>query len=104
MKISSIKLIGLIVETQSGQKLGKIESFNIDIETQSILEYIIKSSNLVAGLIKDDLIISRGQVIDITDKKMLVDDNVVGKRVKDKIKKAVKEEAIQGAMMKEKLH
>ena len=100
MKISSEKLTGLIVETQSVQKIGRVESFNIDIDSQSILEYKIKPSNLVEGLIKGDLIISRGQVIDITDKKMIVDDNAVKQKSKRKLK-LVKEKVTQGAMMKE---
>lgn len=104
MKITSQKLTGLLVETQSGQKLGKIEIFNIDIDSQSIIEYKIKPSNLVQGLVRGELIISRGQVIDITEQKMIVDDNVVSEKTEDKIKKTVKEKAVQGAMMKEETH
>jgi len=104
MKISSEKLTGLIVETQSGQKVGKVEGFNVDTESQSILEYVVKPSNLVAGLIKGELVVARGQVVDITDKKIVVDDNLVKGGLKKRSKRVIKERVAQGAMMKEKIH
>ena len=100
MKLNSGKIINLPVETQSGQQLGRVESFNLETESQSVLEYLIKPSNLVAGLIKGDFIIPRGQVIDITNKKLIVEDNIVGGKNKSK-KEKVKEKAIEGATMKE---
>lgn len=90
----------MIVETQSGDQLGKVESFNIDIDSQSVLEYVVKPSSLTAGLIKGDLIISRGQVIEITEKKMVVEDLGIKKNVL--VKKENKQKIAQGAMMKEK--
>ena len=102
MKISSKKIIGMMVETKSGENLGKVESFNLEVESQSVLEYKIKPSSLVTGLIKEDLIISRGQVIEITNKKMIVDDNVVKNKTENELKKIVKQRAVQGALMKTK--
>ena len=99
MKISNKNLINLSVQTQSGQKLGKIESFNIDIDSQSILEYKIKPLNLIKGLVESDLIISRGQVIEITNKKMIVDD--LAARGKEKVRRKDKQKAVQGAIMKD---
>ncbi|MBU4360890.1 PRC-barrel domain-containing protein [Patescibacteria group bacterium] len=99
MKISNKKIINLEIETQSGQKLGKIESFNIDIDSQSILEYKIKPLNLIKGLIENELIIPRGQVIEITDEKMIVEDLSVAKK-SDKKEKS-KARVAQGVAMKE---
>ena len=79
MKISSQQLINLSVETQSGDKLGTIESFNIDIDSQSILEYKIKPTSLVKKLIQDKLIIPRGQVVDIQLDKIIVN-NIFSKK------------------------
>ncbi len=100
MKISNKQLVNLKAETESGKQLGKVESFNIDIDSQSVLEYNIKPANVIKSLIKKDLIISRGQVIEITDKKIIVEDLVVQdeKFAQEKIK----EKATQGAIMKEK--
>jgi len=75
MKINNQQLIGIPVVTQSGNKLGDVEGFNVDIESQSILEYKIRPSNLVKELMVGDFIIPRGQVVDITPKKIIVGDN-----------------------------
>lgn len=101
MKISNKQIINLTVETQSGDVLGKIESFNLDTESQSVLEYNVKSSNLVVELVKSNLIVSRGQVIEINNKKMIVEDlNTVEER---KLKKRkIKKKLPQSAVMKEK--
>jgi uncharacterized protein YrrD len=99
MKITNKQLDGIIVETQTGDQLGKVESFNIDIDSQSILEYIVKPSSLTTGLIKGDLIISRGQVVEITEKKMVVEDLEIKNKML--VKKENKQKIAQGAMMKE---
>ena len=100
MKISSKQLIGLSVETESGQVLGTLEDFNLDIDSQSVLEYVVKPSNLVKDLIFKNLIISRGQVVEITDQKIVVEDSVVGVHCEQK-KNELKKNAPQGAMMSE---
>lgn len=102
MKISSQQLIGLDVETESGQKLGVVESFNIDIDSQSILEYNVKPASKILDLIKNDLIISRGQVISITAKKLIVDDNSLENKLKHKVKQKVKEKVPSNAMISKK--
>ncbi len=74
MKINQRQLIGLPVVTESGQKLGRLKSINIDSDTQSILEYEVKASSLIKGLIEGDLIIPRGQIVDISLKQITVQD------------------------------
>lgn len=75
MKINNNQLIGLPVLTESGQELGRVKNFNIDIESQSILEYEVKPTSLVKELIDGDFIISRGQIIDINANQITVKDN-----------------------------
>jgi sporulation protein YlmC with PRC-barrel domain len=99
MKITSKKLIGLPVETKSGQNLGRIDSFAIDTDFQNISEYYVKPIGIVGGLVKGKLMISRGQVIDITAKKMIVDDNLSTDKEKEIITQ--KNKVIAGATMKE---
>lgn len=80
MIINSKDLAGLLVETKSGLVLGKIKSFEIDSETQSVLRYIVKSRNLISKLLSkeaNELIISRNQVVSIKGEKMIVEDGVV---------------------------
>ena len=76
MKINQQQLINLPVITEAGHQLGVVEDFNIDTDSQSILEYLIKPDNLIAELINSELIISRGQVVAITQNKIIVNDNI----------------------------
>ena len=101
MKISSQQLINLPVETESGQSLGVVESFNIDIDSQSILEYVIKPASKILELIKNELIISRGQVVSITAEKIIVDDNSLKEKLKDKITSKLKEKIPSNITAKE---
>lgn len=85
MLMDNKRLTHLKVETQSGQEIGRVEGFEIETDSQSIINYIVSPAKLIK--IKDDtLIINRGQVIDISEKKMVVEDNVFKqKRAKNKV-------------------
>lgn len=76
MQLSHRQILGLSVETQSGQKLGVVASFEIDTEQQVILRYIVRPA-LVPRLLAKELIISAGQVVSLTNEKMVVVDGVV---------------------------
>ena len=76
MKITNNQLIGLKVLTESGNELGTVETFDVEVETQSILEYIIRPGSRIKELIQGELIINRGQVIEIRESEMVVDDNI----------------------------
>lgn len=89
MKINNQQLIGLPAITQSGQELGTVENFNIDIDTQSVLEYKIKPSSLVTGLIEGDLFVSRGQVVEISADRLVVEDNIQEHQALAKFKKVL---------------
>lgn len=75
MKIQSNDLINLPVFTQSGRNLGRIDSFEIDIDTHAINCYYIKTG-LIKGLWHEKLIIHQSQVISISKEKMIVEDNI----------------------------
>ena len=74
MKILSSDLIGLPVYTQSGQHLGQVDSFEIDIDTNTIINYHV-STGLIKGLWHQKLVISHNQVISISKEKIIVDDS-----------------------------
>jgi len=99
MKITSKKILGLSVFTKSGTELGRLDGFAVDTDFQNISEYYVKPEGLVSGLVKGKLIISRGQVIDISAKKMVVDDNFAAGAEKEKVE--AKEGLTQGAAYKE---
>ena len=77
MTISHKNLIGLPVQTKSGLLLGKIRSFEIESETQTISRYVVKSRNLISKLLSEEvreIIIGRNQVISIDEERMVVGD------------------------------
>lgn len=75
MKIQSSDLINLPVYTQSSRHLGRIDSFEVDIDTHTITHYHIKTG-LIKGLWHQQLVIATSQVISISKEKMVVEDNV----------------------------
>jgi sporulation protein YlmC with PRC-barrel domain len=91
MFLTHKQIVGLPVETKSGLLLGKIKSFKIDNETQTVLQYTVKSRSLIGKLLSErdqELIIHRNQVISINEEKMIVEDSAV--------KENVMEKAVQG--------
>ena len=70
--ITSKKLIGLAVFTESGIHLGKVTDLEIDIEAQAILRYVVKGR--LGGIMTKDLIVSVSEVISISSEKMVVRD------------------------------
>ena len=73
MKISSNDLINLPVYTESGQHLGRIISFDINIDNYLIEKFYIKTG-LIQGLWHEQLVIDPSQVISITKDKLIVED------------------------------
>lgn len=79
------KLKNLSVFTRSGIKLGQVADVEIDLDSQSIIRYVIKR-----GIVnRDVLLVHRSQVISITDEKMTVEDAVVKECKSMKMKEAI---------------
>lgn len=78
MLLEHKQIIGLPVETKSGERLGKIASFNLDSASQTIYQYQVNPLGL-SNLFAKELLIHRHQVISLDDKKMIVDDLVSAK-------------------------
>ena len=87
MLINSQNLVGLKVETKSGQYIGRIQSFDIDIDTQGVRCYYVKPKLLLeGGVFSDELKVHQKQVIDINQERMVVMDNIVKyKEKKEKV-------------------
>lgn len=79
MRITSKQLHNLLVKTQSGQELGSLDYFDIDIESHSVQHYYIASHNLVERFLKlgKDLMIHPTQVISINENEMIVQDSLI---------------------------
>lgn len=79
MRITSKQLHNLLVKTQSGQELGALDYFDIEITSHTVQHYYITQKNLVERFLNlgHDLMIHPAQVISITAKEMIVHDSVV---------------------------
>lgn len=67
------ELIGKHVVTVSKQRLGKVTDFATEAETMYV-QKIYVSQGMLKGLAKGNLGIDRGQINEITDKKIIVND------------------------------
>lgn len=77
MLINSQKLIGLKVTTESGQYVGRVQSFDLNVDDQGVRNYYTKPKLLEGGAFSEELKIHHKQVVDITVDQMVVVDNVV---------------------------
>ncbi|MBR0465656.1 hypothetical protein IJJ02_02630 [Candidatus Saccharibacteria bacterium] len=89
IKISEIlklnfNLIGLKVETKKGSKLGKVQDFTVTSE-DFIVQQIIVKRPAVKAFIDPELTISRNEIVEITDYKVIIKDEE--KVLKEKAKK-----------------
>ena len=83
MLINFKDLNDLPVETRAGQTLGKLEGIIIDIDSQSIHQYIVKPSGIKNIFVKE-LLISREQVVSINKNKIIVEDGTYSSTQKAK--------------------
>lgn len=87
MFINSEKLIGIKVETQGGQYVGRVQSFDVDIETQGIRHYHIKPTLLEGGIFTEEIMVHHKQIVSITEEKIIIVDNIVKYKEKEEKKK-----------------
>jgi len=87
MKIRNKQLLGLSVVTASGQSLGKVCGWELDVETHQILKYEVKTSGFITQPFAKTLLIASHQVVSISLEKMVVEDNVVKSLVLNKEEK-----------------
>ncbi len=66
-------VLGLVVETARGVRVGRVVNIEIDIDTHTIINYYVKSSWYLRPF-RPLLIINKDQVVSITKDRMIVDD------------------------------
>lgn len=69
----NFNLLNLKVETKKGSKLGKVQNFTVTSE-DFIVQQIIVKRPAVKALIDPELTISRSEIVEITDYKIIVKD------------------------------
>lgn len=72
MEIAAKKLIGLRVETKSGQYLGRVRDFEIWADALEIKKFYVRPAGIVKGFTDGDLIIEKSAVLSIDENKMTV--------------------------------
>ncbi len=82
MKFRDKELRGIpVVTKKSGEKLGKLGGFILNVETHVVEQYVVSKSRLLSALLPDDLLIHHSQVVSIDAEKMVVEDAAVHDRV-----------------------
>lgn len=92
MLIISKDLINLPAYTQSEKYLGRVSSFEIDADSQTVVRYYVRAGSITARFLNEskELIIANKQVISLTEEKMVVEDNIARELIVKEKKQAVK--------------
>jgi len=84
MMINTDQLFHIPVETVDHHNLGHVVGLEIDIESQSVMQYQVRPTGIVASVLRNvDLLINRNQVVSLTKDKMIVDSTVLRDKEKE---------------------
>jgi uncharacterized protein YrrD len=72
----NFRVIGMRVETKKGKKLGKVIDYIVDSGTFNIVQIVVKRP-VFSGINDNELVISRGDIIEMDDYKIIVKDATV---------------------------
>jgi len=73
MIINLQKLLRLPVYTESGVKLGQVYDLEIDVDSHTVMQYLVRQNMLSAKY----FLVKNSQIKDITKDKVIVEDNVL---------------------------
>lgn len=77
MQISTRKLIGLSVRTQSGESVGSVRELIVEGDTGRIEQFVVRTSGALSALIQPELMIGWAQVVTLTEEALVVMDSIV---------------------------
>lgn len=69
-------LMGLKVQTESGKRLGKVEDFIVNDDGWMIQKIHVRQPSW-KSMLQSALVISRTQIIEVTDRRIIVSDGVI---------------------------
>jgi uncharacterized protein YrrD len=69
-------LIGIMVVTESDQKLGTVEDYTIDTTSHMVQKLYLKQS-ILKNLLLNNLVVDRAEIVDVTPKRITVRDATV---------------------------
>lgn len=70
----NFNVIGLVVKTKKGKKLGKIIDYTFDPESMQIMQFIVKRP-MMKSLLDPELVIGRSQIKEVNDYELIVKDD-----------------------------
>lgn len=71
-----LKLRGTPIVTRSGELIGHLKDLQLDLDNLKIVSLVAKPSGLVKNLMLSELVIGYEQVIQVSDKQIMVEDAV----------------------------
>lgn len=77
MVLNTKQLTGLPVFTRSEQRVGKVTTFDINAWTGRIAVMHVKASGLVARLSDEELLVPWDAIVEMTEERVVITDNVV---------------------------
>ncbi len=77
MALNTKDMVGVPVETRSGERVGKVTSFDLDDATGRLVAMRVKSRGLVSGLIADEMIVAWDAIIELSPSKVVIADGAV---------------------------
>jgi len=77
MIVNTKDMVGIPVETRSGERVGKVASFDLDQATGHLMSLHVKSRGLVHGLMADELLVPWTSILEMSLKKVVIQDGAV---------------------------
>lgn len=77
MLVNSKRMEGASVVTQSGTRLGKLFSHELDAETGKLTSIIVRPIGKVTAFLSSDLLIGWSQIVSMSEEKIVVLDTAV---------------------------
>lgn len=75
---------GKIVASDNGKRIGKVQDYSVDSKSLYIQKLYV-TQNILKGISKGQLVIDRNQVVEITDKKIIVKQPTERARTSDRV-------------------
>jgi sporulation protein YlmC with PRC-barrel domain len=80
MLVDSKRMQGVPVRTVSGQGVGKLESFEFEVETGRLSGVRVKISGIVPALLDQEALVAWSQIVSMSEAEVVVRDGVAMER------------------------
>jgi sporulation protein YlmC with PRC-barrel domain len=77
MLVNTKDMIGVPVHTKSGEHVGKVANFDLDVLTGHLQTMHVKTKGIMAGVMSEDIMVPWDAIIEMSAEKVVVRDGVV---------------------------